>query len=448
MWISAFDSNGEGEHWYWQTGPEKGQLVEYFAWGPNSPSSGLSCVNIHYKKLPTYTTAFWDSDPCESSDPAALNDVLVEFECPAGLGFGDSGCEEIGVYNADRTHYYAPYWDPSNWGDSVEIAKNHVFKCRQGHLASFTSKAEYDEISSPFLDKVGHFSLWIGANDIAVKGYHVWVDGPDAGHRVHWDDGSFGWVEDNGVGACSQYRRDGFYKTECDIITSPLIEYECPDGFYFGEQCCEVINQCQINNGGCGQNSQCLKNSKGPYFCRCNAGYISTSNQRDGKNCVPIDACNRPSPFAQHSTCGENSDCTYVNGVINCACRKGYFSKTGDGRYCLPLTPCSINNGGCGGNSTCTNPGPNIVTCTCNNGYTSANVPKNGRNCIAINLCLAHRKVCGAHSTCTYTGPGTYTCACDDGYLTDRPDGKNCMKVTTPDIDPQPFTTGAPVTKP
>ena len=93
MWISAFDSNGEGEHWYWQTGPEKGQLVEYFAWGPSGPSSGLSCVNINYKKLPTSTSAFWDSDPCESTDPAALNDVLVEFECPAGYGFSDTGCE-------------------------------------------------------------------------------------------------------------------------------------------------------------------------------------------------------------------------------------------------------------------------------------------------------------------------------------------------------------------
>lgn len=248
---------------------------------------------------------------------------------------------------------------------------------------------------------------------------------------------------------------NGWVNQECNTPYVSLFEWECPPGFKFGDQCCEVINQCEINNGGCGENSNCLKNSAGPYFCRCKSGYVSTSDPRDGKNCVPIDLCNRPSPYGQHNPCGQHSTCTVTgsspyDAKVLCACNDGYYSHTGDGRYCLPTYFCNApgsNNGGCGPHSTCTNPTQDTVVCSCNAGYHSMNTPQDGRKCAPIDTCAIHPKICGSASTCTTNAgvAGGYTCQCWEGFATEDADQKNCIRITTPDIDPQPEVTLSPV---
>jgi hypothetical protein len=147
-----------------------------------------------------------------------------------------------------------------------------------------------------------------------------------------------------------------------------------------------------------------------------------------------IDLCNRPTPhLANHNPCGENSACSVDNNKVYCSCNSGYFSLTKDGRYCLPTNYCNApgsDNGGCGANSLCTNPQPNIIVCSCNAGYKSLTVPADGRKCApASDTCGLHPHICGTNSQCTNDDGilGAYTCACNEGYVTNDPSGKNCL---------------------
>jgi len=431
-------------------------------------------------------------DACVASDPngwwrtscSSSFFLMVEYECPPGLiyhltPFGPQ-CRDAGFYNQDRTHYYAIPLQLYNWGTALQVAHQSVFKCRPAHLATITSHREMSiKLHYPTI------RAWIAGNNIVhnenevrTKGstdddgrYYVWGDGPEKGQPVKWqhnddeltDDGWNNGLdspnfpqEPNSLGAaCLVITPSGWDNQGCNTVNLPMFEWECPPGFKFGDQCCEVINQCKINNGGCGENSNCLKNSAGPYFCRCKAGYVSTSDPRDGKNCVPIDLCNRPSPYGQHNPCGQHSTCTVTgsspyDAKVLCACNNGYYSHTGDGRYCLPTYFCNApdsNNGGCGPHSTCTNPTQDTVVCSCNAGYHSMNTPQDGRKCAPIDTCAIHPKICGSASTCTTNAAvaGGYTCQCWEGFATEDADQKNCIRITTPDIDPQPEVTLSPV---
>lgn len=457
----------------WLAGPQAGQLANAGQrFGPvyYEPNGDAKCVTINFK-LPQDPVDSFTQVPCGQSFG-----LLVEIECPGGFTLTPNGCLESGFYNADRTHYYDYSLDYLSWGDSIARANAYTFKCRKGHLATITSPDEMTLIKANGDIPRGH--VWIAGNHIvhneqtqalnddSAADFWLWGDGPEKGQPVRWVDyngntiGS-GWkagepnsnapgdavVKDGVVQGrgCMKLYSTGFADSGCSFLRSMLVEYECPEGFYFGEQCCEVINQCSINNGGCGSNSQCLKNAQGPYFCRCAPGYVSASSPRDGKNCVEIDLCNRPSPYAHHNPCGQNSTCSVNDGKIGCACNSGYFSHNGDGTYCLPSPLCADNNGGCGSNSLCTNPTPAVAVCSCNTGYKSINVPENGRDCAPIDTCNVHPNICGANSVCTNSAiAGEYKCACIDGFVAPAGDGKRCVRITTPDVDPapEPSTTG------
>jgi hypothetical protein len=43
----------------------------------------------------------------------------------------------------------------------------------------------------------------------------------------------------SGKGACVEVDSFGWALNLCETTQSALIEYECPDGYYFGKECCE-----------------------------------------------------------------------------------------------------------------------------------------------------------------------------------------------------------------
>ena len=154
----------------------------------------------------------------------------------------------------------------------------------------------------------------------------------------------------------------------------------------------------------------------------------------------------------QQNPCGKHSACNIVGNLISCTCNDGYYSHTGDGKYCLPKAGCN-----CGSNSICTQPYPGGNVCTCAIGYHSP--AANGRNCVglhlrfapaqsiiwlitafaALSVCEAHPYTCGSHSTCTDGEPGEYTCQCEMGFVTDDVEGKNChLPVVPPGADSSP----------
>ncbi|KAL6437051.1 hypothetical protein ACFW04_004985 [Cataglyphis niger] len=93
-------------------------------------------------------------------------------------------------------------------------------------------------------------------------------------------------------------------------------------------QICRDVNECEINNGGCHRNSECI-NTEGSYRCgRCKAGYIG--NQTVGCH-LQQDLC--PDMV---TVCDVNANCiaTYFN-EYSCKCRTGW---AGNGFSCGPDT--------------------------------------------------------------------------------------------------------------
>jgi hypothetical protein len=176
---------------------------------------------------------------------------------------------DSGFYNTDRTHYYDFNNNLLPWGDSIEAAHNYQFKCREGHLATVTSQDEMALILSNSGNNV--YTFWIAGNHIehnsktlaqnddTAANFWQWGDGPEKGQPVKWVDcdGVYadGWaagepnanapqdaVVINGIvqgHGCMKLRGEGFHDESCSTELASLVEYECPEGFYFGEQCCE-----------------------------------------------------------------------------------------------------------------------------------------------------------------------------------------------------------------
>ena len=86
---------------------------------------------------------------------------------------------------------------------------------------------------------------------------------------------------------------------------------------------------------------------------------------------------------------------------------------SGDGLTCTDVNECATNNGGCGGNATCTN-SPGSFSCACNSGYTGV-----APSCVDVNECATNNGGCDlVNATCTNT-PGSRTCACNAGFIGD-----------------------------
>lgn len=57
--------------------------------------------------------------------------------------------------------------------------------------------------------------------------------------------------------------------------------------------------------------------------------------------------------------CDLNAQCSLKGLKVSCSCKQGY---EGNGKVCVPINPCSQDNGGCPLNSTyCVFQGPNKV---------------------------------------------------------------------------------------
>ncbi|XP_063056774.1 cartilage oligomeric matrix protein [Engraulis encrasicolus] len=91
------------------------------------------------------------------------------------------------------------------------------------------------------------------------------------------------------------------------------------------KQICRDINECEINNGDCVQNANCI-NTPGSYRCTCKPGF--TGDQLSG--CKADRGCGE----GQVSPCHAHADCiTNQDGTIECVCHVGW---AGNGYYCAP----------------------------------------------------------------------------------------------------------------
>ncbi|CAH1238208.1 THBS3 [Branchiostoma lanceolatum] len=88
-------------------------------------------------------------------------------------------------------------------------------------------------------------------------------------------------------------------------------------------QVCLDIDECEVDNGGCHDNAECI-NTPGSYSCgNCVEGYISDIYL----SCIPEDLCQ----LGRHN-CSSNATCLSLgNGKFRCGCETG---QGGDGYRC------------------------------------------------------------------------------------------------------------------
>lgn len=144
----------------------------------------------------------------------------------------------------------------------------------------------------------------------------------------------------NGVAAC----------------TAGACTFACTPGFVSAGVSCVDVNECLVDNGGCGSSttSSCT-NTVGGRTCGCVTGYASA----DGGVCSDVDEC-----ATNNGGCSSNATCTNTTGARTCTCQPGWV---GDGVTCTRVT-CATDNGGCHPNAVCTDT-TTWPTCACGAGF-------------------------------------------------------------------------------
>uniref|UniRef100_H3BX58 EGF-like domain-containing protein n=1 Tax=Tetraodon nigroviridis TaxID=99883 RepID=H3BX58_TETNG len=114
---------------------------------------------------------------------------------------------------------------------------------------------------------------------------------------------------------------------------------------YSGPRCDQVSSKCSH----CSSYSHCNGDGEAT-SCECLPGYRKTAEGTCTGVCSAGD-------------CDANGQCSSEGAKISCSCKQGY---EGNGKVCIPINPCSKDNGGCPSNSTyCVLKGPDKSSCEC-----------------------------------------------------------------------------------
>jgi len=129
-----------------------------------------------------------------SGTQAQVNAALatLQYEAPAGGGdetLGISASLTGAAYFAGTGSYYKFVATTGNWSTAKSQAAAATFNGMQGHLATVTSLAENQFITS----KVGTATAWLAGTDSAVEGTWKWDAGPEAGDTFWTGTGSPGF---------------------------------------------------------------------------------------------------------------------------------------------------------------------------------------------------------------------------------------------------------------
>ncbi len=187
--------------------------------------------------------------------------------------------------------------------------------------------------------------------------------------------------------------------------------YEDPDG---GTLDCVDIDECDTNNGDCGDDEQNeCNNLSGGFVCSCQTGYA-----KDGSgDCVDINECNLvPGPCHPNATCDNN------DGGFDCECKDGF---EGDGTVCKDIDECEEGDDDCLGSdeARCINTNGDFE-CQCRRGY----VGDGTTHCDNLDECAkGSTNDCADSAECTDTTPEEnpfgYVCTCASGQ---SGDGTEC----------------------
>uniref|UniRef100_A0A3Q3KRR5 Stabilin 1 n=1 Tax=Monopterus albus TaxID=43700 RepID=A0A3Q3KRR5_MONAL len=264
---------------------------------------------------------------------------------------------------------------------------------------------------SGFMYNLGVFVLYLNIYILSCPSWSgktcsfhgVCLDGDLGNGTCVCDDGFSGF-------ACHKCKNQNAFGEKCDK------ECECVHGVcnngpegdgqclcqppYIGKRCDQVGTRCS----NCSPYSYC-KGEGDTADCECLPGYMKMPNGRCGAFCSGRD-------------CDINAQCSLQGSKVVCACKPDY---QGDGKICVPINPCSENNGGCPINSTiCVFKGPNKSSCECMFGMS----PIGGRpefGCQLVSACSAD--TCDPTAVCQTELDGQPRCVCEAGQIGD---GRRC----------------------
>nr|XP_014344303.1 PREDICTED: stabilin-1 [Latimeria chalumnae] len=169
---------------------------------------------------------------------------------------------------------------------------------------------------------------------------------------------------------------------------------------YAGPKCDQESTLCKLLN--CGANSHCVEWLGRTATCECMPG-----DQKIGNTCK---ARNNSCTFG---SCDRNAICTQVNPrKYKCSCKTGY---QGDGKICIPINPCTINNGGCHDTAVCNYKSPGKSYCSCKPGMRTTNIKA---GCTVI-VSPCGKFTCDKSARCIQQTNGTSLCVCKKGQLSD-----------------------------
>ena len=124
-------------------------------------------------------------------------------------------------------HYYELITSPLSFGSAVESALRKTHNGIPGHLATITTRAEYDFIAYMF-NSFDEF--WIGATDSSVEGTFRWISGPEVGQLMNMVIGAWGDNQPDNWGNsnqdCISVWSQRFWDDDCFSSYHYLVEYE------------------------------------------------------------------------------------------------------------------------------------------------------------------------------------------------------------------------------
>ncbi|CBY08675.1 unnamed protein product [Oikopleura dioica] len=172
---------------------------------------------------------------------------------------------------------------------------------------------------------------------------------------------------------------------------------------------CDMINECESGEHKCVDNSNCVDLKYG-YDCECIPGFTGNGHIQ----CNQVDSC-------ATVECPAFSDCITGNqNRAKCVCREGFqddHNLVGKLKRCMPIDPCSVDNGGCSLNAKCSSSifGHDVnYSCSCNPGFFG-----DGFSCEILDPCKNHN--CDKEAKCipkhTILAQDDYECICNDGFV-------------------------------
>lgn len=208
---------------------------------------------------------------------------------------------------------------------------------------------------------------------------------------------------------CSHTCRNSYGSYEC----------LCPDGFELGDdqKTCVDINECHLKGDTVCDGYPC-KNLDGSYICECPDGEKQSCSvtcdhgftlDTDGRTCIDVNNC-----LVNNGECEQN--CVNTEGGFYCLCNTGYRLNR-DGRMCDDVNECELNNGNCSHDCINTNGG---YSCSCPD---ELSLVDDEHTCALVNLCELNNGGC-SHQCASVNGK--VHCLCPKGYYVDPDDAKTC----------------------